>query len=84
MKISLNGFVFERSKNPLKKYTVYDKNGKKITDFGARGYQHYYDRIGVYSSLNHLDEERKRRYYARHGKRAKRLSAKWFSHRFLW
>ena len=81
----VSGFIFSKSKNPNKKYTVYDsKTNKKITDFGARGYQQYYDKIGMYSKLNHLDKERRRRYYARHGKRAKRLSAKWFSHRFLW
>ena len=61
----LDGFLFEKSKNTAKKYTAYDaKTKKKIVDFGARGYEHYYDRIGMYSSLNHLDKERRRRYYA--------------------
>lgn len=77
-------FVFTVSKNPLKKYDAYDKKtGTKIASFGSREYQHYYDKIGAFSHLNHLDKERRRRYYLRHGK-AKPLSPKYFSHTFLW
>jgi hypothetical protein len=80
-----DGFIFKKSKNPAKKYDVYDgKTKKKINSFGARGMYHYFDKIGAYSSYNHLDKERRKRYYARHGKSAKPLSAKYFSSYFLW
>jgi hypothetical protein len=79
------GFIFKKSKNLTKKYDVFDgKTGKKITSFGARGMDQYFDKIGAYSSYNNLDKERRKRYYARHGKTAKPLSAKYFSHMFLW
>lgn len=71
-----------------KKYDVF-KNGKYFLSFGAiksngTPYSQYFDKIGNFSKYNHLDEERKRRYYARHGKDAKPFTSKWFSHHFLW
>ena len=44
----------------------------------------YYDKIGKYSKYNHLDENRKKRYYKRHGNKAEFESAKYFSHAYLW
>ena len=58
--------------------------GEKLASFGARGYEQYKDKIGFYSDYNHNDENRKRLYYARHGLDAKKNSAKWFSHKYLW
>lgn len=75
-------YTFKKSKRKNKKYDVY-KNGKYLTSFGDNRYQQYFDKIGIYSSLNHLDERRKDLYYKRHGK-AKFESAKWFSHKYLW
>ena len=76
---------FMVSKNPLKKYDAYDKKtNKKIASFGARGMAQYFDKIGVYSTYNHLDKERRKRYYLRHGKKATKYSPKWFSHHMLW
>lgn len=80
----LDGYTFiapSRVKN--KKYDAY-KDGRYITSFGALSYQHYHDKIGYYSRLNHGDSERKRRYFLRHGKEAKKDSSKYFSHTFLW
>lgn len=84
MKYYKDGFIFEKSKNPNKKYTVYDKNGKRITSFGARTYQHYFDKIGAFSHLNHLDKNRRRLYRLRHGTNPKKLSAGWFALNYLW
>jgi hypothetical protein len=57
------------SKSPKssKKYrAVFSVNGReKNVDFGAAGYQNY----GGVGSERHLDEERKRRYIARHKSR---------------
>lgn len=79
-------YIFCLSNNPAKKYDVFrEEDHKFITSFGATGYSHYFDKIGLLpKSLNHKDEERKRRYYLRHGKSANFESAKYFSHRFLW
>jgi hypothetical protein len=78
----------EVSKNNKKKYDAYLENKKTkkiyIVSFGAKGMDQYFDKIGHYKNYNHLDNKRKKAYYARHGKDAKKYSAKYFSHTFLW
>jgi len=81
--ISKDGFSFKKSTRKNKKYDVF-KNGKYITSFGDKNYQQFKDKIGLYSHLDHNDENRRRLYYVRHGLKAEKESAKWFSHRFLW
>ena len=78
-------FVLEKSTRKHKKYMAVFPDGKKV-HFGDNRYQQFKDStgLGVYSSLNHGDSERRKRYYSRHGKHAVRYSAKWFSHNFLW
>jgi hypothetical protein len=72
------------SRRKWKKYDVFDtKTDKYITSFGDKRYEQYKDKIGYYSKLDHNDKQRKKNYYSRHGK-ATPLSAKFFSHRFLW
>lgn len=66
-----------------KKYYAEFENGKKVY-FGDKRYEQYFDKLGHYSKLNHLDKERRRLYYSRHGKKAKKYSPKWFSHNYLW
>jgi hypothetical protein len=87
-KMKVRGYpdiYFKVSKNEKKKYDAYDKKtNKKIASFGARGMAQYFDKIGVYSAYNHLDKERRKRYYLRHGKKATKYSPKWFSSTFLW
>lgn len=39
---------------------------KYLLSFGAKNYEHYYDKVGYYQKLNHENEERKRRYILRH------------------
>lgn len=68
-----------------KKYSVYNKsNGKYITSFGALNYEHFKDKIGHYKSLNHLDKQRRKLYFQRHGHTTDKTSAKYFSNKFLW
>ncbi len=68
-----------------KKYSVYKKsNWQYITSFGALGYQHYRDKIGYYKKLNHLDKERRRRYYQRHEHTTDTNSARYFASKYLW
>jgi hypothetical protein len=62
----LAGITFIISPIKGKKYRAIFKDGTKI-DFGARGYQHYHDKIGYYAKWNHGDKERRRRYRLRHG-----------------
>lgn len=81
--IHKDGYEFKKSKRKNKKYDVY-KNNKYITSFGDNRYDQYKDKIGLYSYKDHNDKERKRLYYARHGKKADPESAKYFSHKYLW
>tara|TARA_R110000737_G_scaffold319598_1_gene330873 strand:- start:28 stop:297 length:270 start_codon:yes stop_codon:yes gene_type:complete len=76
-------------KSPIKtkKYTIIimDKNKKrKVIHFGARGMQQYKDKIGLYSSLDSLDESRRKAFYDRFGKTNDKTSALYYSAKFLW
>jgi hypothetical protein len=82
--MEFQGYIIKPSTRKNKKYDAFNKEGKKIASFGDKRYQHYFDKIGYYSDLNHLDKERKRLYYARHGKEAKKGTPKYFSHNILW
>ena len=66
-----------------KKYDVY-KNNKFLVSFGDKRYAQYHDQLGVYSHLDHNDSKRRENYYKRFGKKAQYLSAKYFSHKYLW
>jgi hypothetical protein len=76
-------YSFKVSTKKNKKYDVY-KNGKYLLSFGSIINQQYYDKLGHYSNLNHLDQVRRDNYYKRFGKNAKKDTAKWFSHNYLW
>lgn len=77
-----------KSKVKNKKYSVYvksdNKKGYKIVSFGDARFSQFRDRLGSYSHLDNNDPKRKKAYYARHGREAKKDSAKYFSHRYLW
>jgi hypothetical protein len=58
-----------RSKTSNKKYSVYVKSesgGVKLIHFGDKNYEHYKDKIGLYSHLDHNDKERRKNYRERH------------------
>jgi len=76
-------------KSPIKtkKYTIIilDKNNRrKVIHFGARGMQQYKDKIGLYSSLDSLDESRRKAFYDRFGKTNDKTSALYYSAKYLW
>jgi hypothetical protein len=80
---------FEVNRGNKKKYNAVLQNKKtkeKLRiSFGAKGYSHYYDKIGHYESLNHLDKERRKRYKQRHeGTRHYKYSSSYFADRYLW
>lgn len=85
-----NKLVFSKSNLKNKKYRVeiFYKNGNKETKhFGHSKYQHFQDKIGLYSHLNHYDKTRRKNYKARHTVQAfhKQLySPAWFSLKYLW
>lgn len=81
--VEKDGYVFRKSTRKDKKYDVF-KDGKRIASFGSRLHEHYNDRIGLWSHKNHNDKNRKRLYYARHGRQAEKETPKWFSHKYLW
>jgi hypothetical protein len=61
---------FEKGKYPKKyKAKIYDTSDKKIrtVEFGDQRYQQYYDKIGMYDNLNHLNRKRRKEYRSRHG-----------------
>ena len=68
------------------KYDVYDvKTDKKIASFGDRRYEHYKDKIGYYSHLDHNDVVRRKLYRIRHAKDLNnRDGAGYFSGKYLW
>lgn len=74
----------------FKKYKVelYEKGEKiKTIQFGDKRYQHYKDvtPLKLYTHLNHLDKERRKRYKIRHEKdRHIKYTAGWFADKFLW
>ena len=74
---------FKPSTRKNKKYDAFHK-GEYITSFGDKRYQHYFDKLGYYSYLNHYDEKRRANYYKRHNKDYEKYSADWFSKKFLW
>jgi len=68
-----------------KKYDVYHK-GNYLLSFGGdpKKYQHFYDLLGHYSDLDHLDLKRWANYHKRHGKSNDPNSAKFWSSKILW
>ncbi len=78
-------YEFKKSTRKNKKYDVY-KNNVYLVSFGDNRYEHYKDQtpLKLYAHKDHNDKERRRLYYARHGKIAEKETAKWFSHKFLW
>ena len=82
---------FEESHLPNKKYNAILKNktsGRLVrVPFGARGYEQYKGSTGPgkFSSLNHLDKQRRQNYIKRHSKdKNTPYSASWFSLHYLW
>jgi len=75
------------SKAKNKKYSVYvkGKQGKaKLIHFGDKRYGQYKDKLKHYSKLDHNDKNRRKAYYARHGKATSKDTAKYFSNKYLW
>lgn len=79
------GYEIKKSTRLHKKYDVYYQ-GKYLLSFGDNRYAQYRDvtPLRAYSSLDHVDKERRNRYYARHGQTNDKNSPKWWSHHFLW
>lgn len=76
--------TIKRSTRRFKKYMV--KVGKEFIHFGDTRFQHYKDKtpIKLYSNLDHLDKERRHRYYLRHGISNDKNSAKYWASKYLW
>jgi len=79
--------IFVSNRTP-KKYVAHMKEisgTRKKVYFGDRRYEQFYDKLGFYKNLNHLDPNRRRLYYDRHGvKNVVKYSPKWFSYKYLW
>lgn len=78
-----------KSKKKGKKYSVYvrsESGGTKLIHFGDSSMQHYKDKLGLYSHMDHNDRERRKRYRQRHqGDRINdRNTPGWWSWHKLW
>lgn len=67
LKNILKDYKIKVSEKKNKKYDVY-KNGKYLLSFGGdpKKYEHYMDKLGYYSHLDHMDSKRRKAYYKRH------------------
>ena len=81
---------FEKSHLLSKKYNAVllnkETGAEKRIPFGSSLHQQYRDKTGlnIYSHLNHLDSERRKRYRLRHRAEGPKFSSNWFSWRYLW
>lgn len=86
MKYSIDDYtIIAPSIKKFKKYDVYYKN-KYLLSYGDIRYNHYYDKFGYYSYLNHNDPERRLLYRKRHHNdhiHNPNYSGYW-SYNFLW
>ncbi len=80
--------IFSKSENKGKKYKVkFDWKGKTyIRNFGSIFHEQYRDStpLQLYRHLNHSDKKRRALYYKRHGTETNPLSARYWSHLYLW
>ena len=81
---------FDRARNKRKKYEAKLENKKtgKIyaVPFGAMGYEQYFDKLGYYKNLNHLDKKRRENFLKRNAHNIKEgyYSPSFFSAFYLW
>jgi hypothetical protein len=83
------GYYIRKSVRKGKKYDILTKRGDGywyLLSFGALGYPQYKDStpLKLYKHLDHNNEERRKRYYQRHGRESSRLSSKYWSNKYLW
>ena len=83
------GFFIKKSSRKGKKYDIYVKRDGKYTyqlSFGSGAHRHYKDKtpLQAYKHLDHVDEDRRRRYYLRHGRTNDKHSAKYWANKYLW
>ncbi len=60
---------------------------QKIVSFGSLQHQHYRDKLGLFSHLDHNDDQRRKLFYNRFRsllKKTKKYSPMYFSAKFLW
>lgn len=83
--VARDGYVFKVSTRAGKKYDVF-KDGAYLVSFGDAGYQHYRDRIGLWSHADHGDAKRRASYWARHARDnlGDKNSAGYFAWHYLW
>lgn len=78
------------SHNPLKKYDAVFDDGH-VVSFGAikrngEPYKQYKDKtlLKLFSQFDHLNKQRRDRYYLRHSVDYPKYSADWFAKHYLW
>lgn len=61
--VKIGKYNYEKSTRKDKKLMT-EINGKKV-HFGNPSYQHYFDKTGIWKSLNHGDKQRRKNYLTR-------------------
>ena len=56
---------YEYTKSPVKHKKLRVKVGKVTIDFGDSRYQHFKDRTGIWKSLDHNNDDRRKNYLQR-------------------
>tara|TARA_R110002033_G_scaffold6414_2_gene25202 strand:- start:289 stop:561 length:273 start_codon:yes stop_codon:yes gene_type:complete len=64
--VKINGYFYKKSTRPNKKLMTF-VDGRAI-HFGSRDMEHYKDRTGYWSKLDHNDKIRRKNYLARSAK----------------
>lgn len=60
-------------------------NKIEIVHFGERNSQHYFDKIGFYSHLDHLDKNKLAQFHKQYKtENLARYSTRWWNSMFLW
>ena len=86
VKSRVGQYVYEKSNRKNKKLmTKVEVDGKtKTIHFGDSRYQHYKDKTGIWSKLDHNDKVRRKNYHMRHGDSNDPKTAKYHANRILW
>lgn len=66
MKVKVGKYTYEKSDKKNKKLMTVVNN--KTIHFGQLPYEHFKDKTGIWSKLDHGDEKRRKNYRTRHSK----------------
>lgn len=90
MKQIEKGYYIKKSSRKNKKYDIFEmyepNKYRYLLSFGDNRYQQFKDRtpLKLYSNLDHKDQTRRRLYFSRHKESKNKLTARYWSNKYLW